>query len=58
MRNCLSTQGHERHSKPPLKCIDVGEPFECIEMDNKEFDLSTKGNRLCTSFSGLPEQMA
>ena len=32
---CLSTQGHERCTKPPLKCIDVGEPFECIGMDIK-----------------------
>ena len=36
---CLSTQ---RRSKPPLQCIDVGEPFECIGMDIKEFDI---GNR-------------
>lgn len=24
---CLSTQGHERRSKPPLKCIDVDKPW-------------------------------
>ena len=48
--SCLSTQGHERRSKPPLKCIDVGEPFECIGMDIKEFDLSSKGNRYALVF--------
>ena len=52
---CLSTQGQERHLKSPLKCIEVGEPFECIGMDIKEFDLSSKGNRYALSLSGLPK---
>ena len=47
---CLSTQGHERHTKPPLKCIEVAEPFECIGMDIKEFDMSNKGNRYALVF--------
>ena len=47
---CLSTQGHERRSKPPLQCIDVGEPFECIGMDIKEFDISSMGNRYALVF--------
>ena len=47
---CLSTQGHERRTKPPLKCIDVGEPFECIGMDIKEFDKSSKGNQYALVF--------
>ena len=47
---CLSTQGHERRSRPPLKCIDVGEPFECVGMDIKEFDMSSKGNRYALVF--------
>ena len=47
---CLSTQGHERRSKPPLKCIDVGKPFECVGMDIKEFDMSSKGNRYALVF--------
>ena len=47
---CLSTQGHERRTKPPLKCIEVGEPFECIGMDIKEFDMSSKGNRYALVF--------
>ena len=42
---CLSTQGHERRSRPPLKSTDVGEPFECVAIDIKEFDMSNKGNR-------------
>jgi len=37
-------------SKPPLQCIEVGEPFECIGMDIKEFDVSTKGNRYALVF--------
>ena len=44
---CLSTQGHERRTNSPL---DVGEPFECIGMDIKEFDLSNKGNRYALVF--------
>ena len=55
---CLSTQGHERRSKPPLKCIDVGELFECIGMDIKEFDMSSKGNKCALVLSGLPNQVA
>ena len=47
---CLSTQGHKRRSRPPLKCIDVGEPFECVGMDIKEFDMSSKGNRYALAF--------
>ena len=40
---CLSTQGQERCPRPPLKSTPVGEPFECIGMDFKEFDVSKKG---------------
>jgi len=40
----------QRRSKPPLQCIKVGEPFECIGMDIKEFDVSTKGNRYALVF--------
>ena len=47
---CLSTQGYGRRSKPPLQCIEVSEPFECIGMDIKEFDMSTKGNRYALVF--------
>ena len=47
---CLSTQGHERCPKPPLQCIDVGEHFECIGMDIKEFDISSKGNKYALVF--------
>jgi len=47
---CLSTPGHGRRSKPPLQCIEVGEPLECIGMDIKEFDVSTKGNRYALVF--------
>ena len=32
-------------SKITTKSIPVGEPFECVRMDFKEFDVSTKGNR-------------
>ena len=47
---CLSTQGQERHPRPSLKSIPVGEPFECIGMDFKEFDVSEKGNRYALVF--------
>ena len=47
---CLFTQGHERRSKPPLQCIDVGEPFECVGMDIKEFDISSMGIRYALVF--------
>ena len=47
---CLSTQGQERRPRPPLKSIPVGEPFECIGMDFKEFDVSDKGNRYALVF--------
>ena len=47
---CLSTQGQERRPQPPLKSIPVGEPFECVGMDFKEFDVSNKGNRYALVF--------
>ena len=47
---CLSTQGQERRPRPPLKSIPVGEPFECIGMDFKEFDVSERGNRYALVF--------
>ena len=46
----LSTQGHERRSKTPLQWIDVGEPFECIGMDIKEFNISSMGNKYALVF--------
>jgi len=47
---CLATQGHERIPCPPLKSIPVDEPFECIGMDFKEFDVSYKENRYALVF--------
>ena len=47
---CLSTQGQERRPRPPLKSIPVGEPFECVGMDFKEFDVSKEGNRYALVF--------
>ena len=47
---CLSTQGQDRRPRPPLKSIPVGEPFECVGMDFKEFDVSNKGNRYALVF--------
>ena len=47
---CLSTQRSGWRSKPPLQCIEVGEPFECIGMDIKEFVMRTKGNRYALIF--------
>ena len=44
---CLSTQDHERRTKP---CIEVVKPFECIGMDIKQFDLSNKRNRYGLAF--------
>ena len=42
---CASVQGQERKTKPPLKSIQVGGPFECIGMDFKQMDVSHSGNR-------------
>ena len=60
---CASTQGQERQKKPPLKCIPVGEPFECLGMNFKEMDVSEDGNsgfpsgpRFLLSRTGLPQQ--
>ena len=47
---CASTQGQEWQKKPPLKCIPVGEPFECLGMDFKEMDVSEDGNRYALVF--------
>jgi len=40
-----STQGQEHQKKPPLKCIPVGEPFQCLGMD-----VSGDGNRYALVF--------
>ena len=42
---CASAQGQKRRHAPPLQSIPVGEPFECLEMDFKEMDVSNQGNR-------------
>ena len=47
---CVSTQGQERQKKPPLKCILVGGPFECLGMDFKEIDVSEDGNKYALVF--------
>ena len=47
---CASTQGQEHQKKPPLKCIPVCEPFECLGMDFKEMDVSEDGNRYALVF--------
>ena len=47
---CLSTQGQKRCPHPPLKSIPVEKPFECMGMDFKEFDMSSKGNRYTLVF--------
>ena len=47
---CASTQGQELRKKPPLHCIPVGQPFECIGMDFKELDVSVDGNRYALVF--------
>ena len=47
---CASTQGQEQRKKPPLHCIPVGEPFECVGMDFKELDVSEDGNRYALVF--------
>ena len=47
---CASAQGQERRKKPPLHCIPVGEPFQCVGMDFKEMDTSTDGNRYALVF--------
>lgn len=39
---CLSTRGQERHPRPPLKSIPVGEPFECIGITLRNFMLAKK----------------
>lgn len=47
---CATTQGQGRRTIPPLKSILVNGPFECIGMNFKEMDLSTKGNRYALVF--------
>ena len=47
---CASTQGQEWRKKPPLKCIPVGKPFECLGMDFKEMDVSEDGNKYALVF--------
>jgi len=42
---CASAQGQGRTTKPPLKSIPVGGPFEVIGMDFKQMDISRQGNR-------------
>lgn len=46
----VSTQGQEVRRKPPLHCIPVGQPFECVGMDFKELDISADGNRYALVF--------
>ena len=36
--------------KPPLHCIPIGEPFECVGIDFKELDISEEGNRYALVF--------
>ena len=50
MLPCASVQGQGRRHCPPLKSIPVGEAFECIGMDYKEMDISTRGNRYALVF--------
>lgn len=47
---CASIRGQELRKKPPLHCIPVGQPFECIGMDFKELDVSEDGNRYALVF--------
>ena len=42
---CASVQDQERKTKPPLKSIQVGGPFECVRVDFKQMDVSHSGNR-------------
>jgi len=41
---CASVQGQGRKTKPPLKSIAVGGPFEVIGMDFKQMDTIRHGN--------------
>jgi len=47
---CVSVQGQGRRHNPPLKSIPVGEPFECVGIDFKEMDISSKGNRYAQDY--------
>ena len=47
---CASAQGQGLRKRPPLHCIPVGEPFECLGMDFKELDISEEGNRYALVF--------
>ena len=47
---CLSTQVQQRRQRPPLQCILVGEPFECVGMDFKELNISHSDNRYALVF--------
>ena len=50
MCNLSINTGTGKTSLTPLKTIPVGEPFKCIGMDLKEFDVSEKGNRYALVF--------
>ena len=54
---CASVQGLGRRHNLSLKSIPVGKPFDCIGMDFKEMDISSKGNctrENCNHNSRLP----
>ena len=45
MSNLSINTGTGKTSLTPAKEYPVGESFECISMDFKEFDVNEKGNR-------------
>ena len=48
--DCASVQGQSFRGTPPLVCIPVEGPFECVGMDFEELDKSTAGNRYALVF--------
>ena len=52
MSNLSISTGTGETSSTPAKEYPVGESFECISMDFKEFDVNEKGNRYALVFRG------
>jgi len=47
---CTSVQSQGRRHKTPLKSIPVGEPLECVRINFKDMDITSKGNRYALVF--------
>ena len=48
--DCASVQGQSFRGTPPLVCMPVEGPFECVDMDFVELDKSAAGNLYALAF--------